>query len=93
MSKTTFQFQDFFIFCFPQICSDSLMWMERMKFDLKRKRKKKYNMLYLSAPPPPPPPPSLHSDKNIQLILEKKNNVFLFPLLIIKTEEFGLVCQ
>lgn len=93
MSKTTFYFQDFFIFCFPQICSDSLMRMERMKFDLKRKRKKKYNMLYLSAPSPPPPPPSLHSDKNIQLILEKKNNVFLFPLLIIKTEEFGLVCQ
>lgn len=48
-------------------------------------------MLYLSAPSPPPP--SLHSDKNIQLILEKKNNVFLFLLLIIKTEEFGLVCQ
>lgn len=36
-------------------------------------KKKKYNMLYLSAPPPPP----LHSDMNIQLILEKTKMFFV----------------
>lgn len=61
--------ENYFIFFSPQICSDGLMVMERMN-----DKKKKSNMLYLSAPPPPP----LHSDMNIQQILEKTKVFFCF---------------